>query len=151
MRIALLVLLATVSACASVGESPATAEAGCYQFRWDAGAKALGLPWGVVLLDEPLDSTWAVARSDTSAKKALTASSETARTDVPFGYWRRTAADSIEVGHPGGPGGFTLVLAPSGEDLIGRGAAVGDVLRPGEAPGARPSHPVVAQRVLCTP
>jgi hypothetical protein len=143
-----LVLLAT--ACASAGSRDAVADAGCYQFRWDAGAKALGLPWGVVLLDEPLESSWPVSRRDPSAKKALTATSESGRADAPFGYWLLTSSDSVEIGHPGGLGGFSIRLGRSGEDLVGRGSPVGDVLRPGETPGPRPAQQIVAQKVLCS-
>ena len=51
---------------------------------------------------------------------------------IPFGYWLRTPADSIEIGYPGGRG-LVLRLAQSGQDLI----------------GLRPALPVIARRVLC--
>jgi hypothetical protein len=56
------------------------------------------------------------------------------------------SADSIELGHPGGFGGFTLVLGRSGQDLIGWGSTVGDALPPGSG---SPAEAVTAYRVLC--
>jgi len=129
----------------------ASSLAGCYQFRWDAGARALGLPWGVVLLDEPLAEGWPATASLEGVQRAVTATSPTGRDDHPFGFWRPTSADSVQIGHPGG-GGFTLTLAPDGPDLVGQGRAVGDAVGPGSGPagaGTRQAHPVVAHRVLC--
>jgi hypothetical protein len=124
-----------------------TAElAGCYQFRWDEGARSLRLPWGVVLVDEPVGYGWMITMRYEDVKLALTATSPTEREDHPLGYWRVTAQDSVELGHPGGGAGFTLTLAPAGQDLVGVGRTVGDVLQPGETP---PSNPVTAYRVLC--
>lgn len=144
-----LACVAVAAACASLRDAPGSAVAGCYQFRWDAGARALGLPWGLVLLDEPLGEGWLVARQFPAARRAETATSPTGREDHPFGYWRRTSGDSVEVGHPGGGAGFVLTLAPEGRDLVGRGAAVGDALAPGQPPGPAAPRPVVAFRVVC--
>jgi hypothetical protein len=132
--------------CASMSARPEAALAGCYQFRWDQGARSLRLPWGVVLRDEPVGYGWMITMRYTDVKLALTAISPTARDDHPFGYWRVTEQDSVELGHPGGGAGFTLTLAPVGQDLVGVGRAVGDVLQPGETP---PSSLVTAYRVLC--
>jgi hypothetical protein len=136
-----------LGACASVPDAAQGQVAGCWQFRWDEGARTLGLPWGVVLHDEPLPGDWPLAASP-EPMLAETATSPTGREDHPFGYWRLTEADSVEIGHPGG-GGFTLTLVLEGDDLVGSGVAVGDAVRPGEPFGPRPSQPVLARRVLC--
>jgi hypothetical protein len=135
--------------CPNEAMQAASSIAGCYQFQYDAGAKALGLPWGVVLEDAALGPGWPLVSDRPGVRRATTALSATERADHPFGYWAPAKGDSIEIGHPGG-GGFVLTLAPSGQDLIGRGYAAGDVVRPGQPMGAeRPSSPVVARRVLC--
>jgi len=135
--------------CSALPSPQAAALAGCYQFRWDAGARALGLPWGVVLLDEPLAEGWPLTASLEGVRRAVTATSPSGRDDHPFGFWRPTSADSVQIGHPAG-GGFTLTLAPDGPDLVGQGRAVGDAVAPDQdRAGARQTHPVVAQRVLC--
>jgi len=124
-----------------------TAPVGCYQFAWNSEAARLGLPWGLVLMDEPLSEGWPIhARGD--VRSAATATSPSGRADHPFGYWLRTAGDSIEVGYPGG-GGIVLVLSPEGPDLVGEGRAVGDAARPLVPNRARPSLGVAARRVTC--
>jgi hypothetical protein len=144
--IAALVASLTLTACATIADRTESDIAGCYQFRWDEGARTLRLPWGVELLDEPVGYGWMITMRYTDVKRALTATSVAERDDHPFGYWRMTPEDSVEMGHPGGGAGFTLTLAPVGQDLIGTGRPVGDVLSPGETPAA---HPVTAYRVLC--
>jgi hypothetical protein len=134
------------AACASTADRASARIAGCYQFRWDEGARALRLPWGLELLDEPVGYGWMITMRYADVKLARTATSPTQRDDHPFGYWRLTEADSVEVGHPGGGAGFVLVLGSEGQDLVGSGRAVGDVLAPGETP---PSRRVTAYRVLC--
>jgi hypothetical protein len=84
-----------------------------------------------------------------NVRKALTATSATAREDHPFGYWRVTPEDSVELGHPAGGAGFTLILSRDGQDLSGHGRAVGDALPPGAPAGTPARHPVLAYRVLC--
>jgi hypothetical protein len=139
-----------VSGCASAQEPGAAADAiGCYQFVRDAGATGLGLPWGFVLEDAALEPEWPVLGRAPDARRALTATSATARADHPFGYWVRTPGDTIEVGYPGFGGGFVLRLAPSGQDLIGLGRPVGDAVAPGQPTGLRPALAVTARRVLC--
>ena len=123
------------------------ATAGCYQFVHDAGAKALGLPWGFVLEDAPLGPGWPLVSDRPGVLRASTALTATERADHPFGYWA-PKGDSIEIGHPGG-GGIVLTLAPSGQDLIGQGVAAGDAVPMGGAMGPRPPSPVTARRVLC--
>jgi hypothetical protein len=132
--------------CAALSARDASDLAGCYQFRRDEDARSLGLPWGVELLDEPVGYGWMITMRFEDVKKALTATSATERDDHPFGYWRITAEDSVELGHPGGGAGFTLTLAPEGQDLVGRGRPVGDVTPPGQTP---PAREVTAHRVLC--
>ena len=139
------------AACAGAQQPAAESVVGCYQFVQDAGARALGLPWGFVLEEAALEPGWLVSASTPDARRALTATSPTARQDFPFGYWARTGVqrDSIEVGYPGGGGGFALRLAPSGPDLVGLGRAVGDAVAPGRPAGPLPPTPVTARRVLC--
>jgi hypothetical protein len=134
--------------CPKQAAQAAASLVGCYQFEHDAGAKALGLPWGVVLEDAALGPGWPLVSDRPGVRRATTALSATDRADHPFGYWAPAQGDSIEIGHPGG-GALVLTLTPSGQDLIGRGVAAGDAVRPGEAMGPRPSSPVVARRVLC--
>ena len=141
-----LVALTLTSACASLHDQPGSDVVGCYQFRYDQGAKNLGLPWGLVLLDEPIAPGWMVGMRFENVMAAETATSPTERADHPFGYWRVTEADSIEIGHPSGFGGFTLALAPEGKDLVGTGRPVGDASPPGQP---RPVERVTAYRVLC--
>jgi hypothetical protein len=149
-------LLATTAAllavgCASAQQSGADVAAvvGCYQFERDAGARALGLPWGVELHDAALPPGSQVLGRSSGARVAETATSATARQDHPFGYWASVAGDSLEIGYPGPGGGFVLRLARRGQDLVGLGRAVGDAVRPGDPPGSRPALGVTARRVLC--
>ena len=138
---------ALVSSCASVPARTVSA-AGCYQFERNDGARALGLPWGVELLAEPLGPGWPLWTDVSGVRSARTATGPVERDDHPFGYWRVTAGDSIEIGHPGG-GGAVLTLGPGGQDLVGRGNAAGDAVPLGGASGDRTPAPVVARRVLC--
>lgn len=126
----------------------ASSPVGCYQFERGPGARALGLPWGVELEDVPLGPGWPLTTGIEGVRRALTETSPTERADHPFGYWRGIAADSVEIGHPGG-GGVVLTLAREGQDLIGRGVAAGDAVSLGGPLGPRPPEPVVARRVLC--
>lgn len=133
--------------------APRTAEeasdaTACFQFERDAGARALGLPWGAVLEDVPLGEGWPLVSDRAGVRRALTATSPTGRADHPFGYWAPAAGDSVELGHPGG-GGLVLTLGRSGQDLIGHGTAVGDAVPLGGRVGPRPPVPVIARRVLC--
>lgn len=145
------VVVAALAACASAGEGDdamgdaARPVAGCYQFRWDEGARALGLPWGFELTDEPLEG-WPNLED---ARSALTRPTGDTTADHPFGFWRPVAGDSITLGHPGG-GGFALTLAPEGDDLVGSGRSTGDLVAPGETP-ATARHAVTALRVVCPP
>jgi hypothetical protein len=134
------------AACLSIAEGRGPGYAGCYQFYRDEGARVLGLPWGLELLDEPLAGGWMVTMRFPDVMKALTATSPTAREDHPIGYWREIPGDSIELGHPGGGGGYTLLLTLDGQDLVGRATAVGDAGAPGQP---RPTRAVTAYRVLC--
>lgn len=155
-------LLLLAPGCASSGageggegaEGPETAAlaqaspAGCYRFGETAGSDALGLPWGVILEEEPLGEGWPLMDRFDSVRLARTLASEARRTDHPFGYWRPVPADSIEIGYPGG-GGVTLTVVPTESGLSGRGRGGGDAMRPGETPGPPPNHPVEARRVAC--
>lgn len=122
--------------------------AGCYRFQETAGSDALGLPWGVVLEDEPLGEGWPLMDRFEEVHRARTLASETRRADHPFGYWRPIPGDSIEIGYPAG-GGVTLTVAPTEGGFAGRGRGAGDAMRPGETPGPRPARPVEAERTPC--
>lgn len=122
--------------------------AGCYRFEETEGSDALGLPWGVILEEEALGEGWPLMGRFEDVRRARTLASETRTTDHPFGYWRPVPGDSIEIGYPGG-GGVTLTVAPTDDGFAGRGRGAGDALRPGEAPGPRPAHPVEGLRVSC--
>lgn len=145
------VVVAALAACASAGEGEhadgeaAVPVAGCYQFRWDEGARALSLPWGFELTDEPLEG-WPNLED---ARSALTRPTGGTTADHPFGFWRPIVGDSIALGHPGG-GGFALTLARAADSLAGWGRAAGDLVAPGDA-SANARHAVTALRVVCPP
>lgn len=143
-------LAAGVAACASPPaeeEGPASLT-GCYRFERGDGSDALGLPWGIVLEDEELEGEWPIVDEFDRVREAGTLQSPSERTDHPFGYWRVTEEDSVEVGHPGG-GGVTLVLGSDEEALVGGGRSAGDALAPGDESGARRTYMVRAVRVEC--
>jgi hypothetical protein len=137
--------------CASAQQQAADVAAvvGCYQFERNAGARELGLPWGVELHETALPPGALVLGRAPDARVAETATSPTARQDHPFGYWASALGDSLEIGYPGPGGGFVLRLTRTGQDLVGLGRAVGDALRPGDPAGPRPALGVTARRVLC--
>lgn len=131
-------LLAT--ACAGQPEQPEPRPlAGCYYFVQDRTAEQLRLPWGVRLHDRPLEG-WPAIQQRTGVHRAstLTGSDEV---DFPFGYWIRTAGDSVEIGYPGG-GGLVLELAIDDTGLRGTARPVGDALEPPATRPERTSHPV---------
>jgi hypothetical protein len=140
-----IVLLAAAACAVPRGEDGAGADlAGCYQFRWDAAAAEMRLPWGFDLLDEPLEGWGNVP----DGRVAHTRTTEGTTRNQPFAFWRRVAEDSIRVGHPGG-GGLSLSLARQGPDLVGTAQTLGDAVPLG---GGNPSplvRPVVAYRVVC--
>jgi hypothetical protein len=144
------IVVGAMAACASAREGgdavdeEARAVAGCYQFRWDEGARALGLPWGFELRTGPLEG-WPNLEG---ARTAVTRPTSTSAADHPFGFWRPAQGDSIMLGHPGG-GGFALTLAPAGDDLVGWGRATGDAVAPGETTPGADLHAVKALRVVC--
>lgn len=146
--VAVLAALAAGLAATCSPEEQAVGLAGCYQFERNEGARGLGLPWGVELVDEPLGSEWPGMSGRAGVRRARTATSPTERGDVPFGYWAPAGTDSLEIGYPGG-GGMVLTLGVSGPDLIGGGRGVGDAIPLGGSLGPRPPLPVVARRVLC--
>lgn len=148
--ILLLAGAALLSGSGCAGESEVSeqeyAVPGCYQFEQVEGDPALGLPWGVEFLDEPLEG-WP-ALSDAFVARTWLTSDQVA--DHPFGYWTPVEGDSIRTGYPAG-GGFDVRLAAPDEDgdLAGWGRAVGDAVAPDARPGPPPTRPVVARRVSC--
>lgn len=138
---AMLALL--VTACASTGQGADPADlAGCYYFDQDAVAAELQLPWGVRLLDRPLEG-WPALQQLEGVRLATTLTGR-AEADHPFGYWRVVSADSIIVGYPAG-GGLSVHLAPDERGMAGTVRAVGDAT----LQATRPSHPVRLLRARC--
>lgn len=146
--LAFLVVGPVLVACASGKSAREEIEAlsGCYRFEQPAGDRKLDLPWGLELLDEPLEG-WPGLPEAFRARSWLT-SVEPA--DHPFAYWMPVEGDSIRTGHPGG-GGFDVVLTgPDDEgDLSGHGRPVGDALSPGDTGESPDSARVTARRVAC--
>jgi hypothetical protein len=119
---------------------------GCHYFTQDQGARDLQLPWGVRLTDRALEGWPAIQqRHDVMQATTLTG---TAETDHPFGYWIRTASDSIEIGYPGG-GGLVLELALDSGAFHGVARAVGDALEPLAVSNGTPTRPVQLVRARC--
>jgi hypothetical protein len=122
-------LAATVTpACAAPPEQPDPRHVvGCHFFVQDTVAERLQLPWGVRLLDQPLEG-WPVIerRGDVRVATTLTGREEL---EFPFGYWIRTHSDSLEIGYPGG-GGLLLVLELENGAFRGVARPVGDALEP---------------------
>lgn len=151
-----LVLLALAAGGCVGSPPPGSVEAllGCWRFERDEVARELRLPWGVHLLDRPLEGWPAMEElEDTRAATSLTESAE-AR-DYPFGYWRLVAAgDSVRLGYPGGGGLVAdLGITPTGSDpegsLDGTVRGVGDVA-PLDAPVERDvRRTVLLTRVGC--
>jgi hypothetical protein len=141
---------AALAACAGPPDQPEQPEprplVGCHYFVQDQVAQQLRLPWGLRLLDRPLEDWPAIQqRGDVRVATTLTGQGEAS---FPFGYWLRTAEDSVEMGYPGG-GGLVLRLAMENGALRGTAHAVGDALQP---PAARPSpaaHPVALTWARC--
>ena len=147
LRPAFLLLAAlTVGACASTPDSQAQELAGCWYFERSDVARALNLPWGVRLTGDTLEA-WPIARQLEGVRHAATLTPEGDR-DHPFGYWRRAAPDSVEIGYPGG-GGLVLQLHQVEEQRM-RGTAIpaGDVMVPGR-PEPEPQAPVVLFLAQC--
>ena len=143
---AVLLVALALPACATMGEGDGASEVtGCYQFVRTGEVNRLGLPWGFVLTDEPLEG-WPRIEGGRVAETAIDAER---RTDTPFSYWQPREGDTIRVGYPAGGAGYALDLVPVGQDLEGTARAVGDVMpRPGEE-SARGPFDVVARRVAC--
>jgi hypothetical protein len=137
------------AACASAPEPAPEAAPGCYQFERDAGTRLLGLPWGFRLEADLLSPDWPVAQRSPDARVAFTMYAAAGWREGPFGYWLRSAGDTIEIGYPGFGAGWVLRLAESGQDLIGLGRPVGDAVPPGRTFGPDPWALVTARRVLC--
>ncbi|MBW3552114.1 MAG: hypothetical protein KY466_01320 [Gemmatimonadetes bacterium] len=130
-------------ACASAGQgSDPAALAGCYYFEQDDLARQLQLPWGIRLLDRPLDGWPAVQQyDDVRVATTLTGQDEV---DHPFGYWRPLSGDSILVGYPAG-GGLSLRLVPDGGWMVGAVRALGDATLQAQ----RPDHPLRLLHARC--
>lgn len=148
MRRATTILAAAASLLACAPRNAATQAgdvAGCWYFERNAGADALNLPWGVRLTADALDENWpAMNGRDARHAATLTTGGDA---DHPFAYWLASAADSIEVGHPGGRG-LVLDLHVSDTSLAGSARAVGDAL-PLDGPAARSAQAVRLTRARC--
>jgi hypothetical protein len=149
--VAALVALSTASllttGCAGQPEQPEPRPLhGCYYFVQDRVAEQLGLPWGVRLRDRPLQG-WPALQQRQNVREAttLTGVDETA---APFGYWVRTAPDSVEIGYPAG-GGLVLHLKIDETALRGTARPVGDALPPPAVLPERRDHPVELTWARC--
>jgi hypothetical protein len=143
-----LVALATLAmACPGAPEQPdPRALAGCHFFIQDETAEHLALPWGVRLLDTPLEGWPAIQqRGDVYRATTLTGHDEV---DFPFGYWIRTANDSLEIGYPAG-GGLLLELATHNGSFGGVARGVGDLLPPPGTPPEPRTYPVELIHARC--
>jgi hypothetical protein len=133
-------------ACGGAPEQPDPRHViGCHFFVQDDVAEALGLPWGVRLLDQPLEGWPNLAGTGARRATTLTGWDEM---DHPFAYWVRTAEDSIRIGYPAG-GGLVLDLALENGAFEGRARPVGDILEPPAALPDRPTHRVRMVWALC--
>jgi hypothetical protein len=139
LAIAAALSAAAAWACGGAPEQPDPRHViGCHFFVQDDAAAALGLPWGVRLLDQPLEGWPNLA--DTGARLATTLTGQDER-DHPFGYWIRTADDSVRIGYPAG-GGIVLDLALENGAFEGVARPVGDLLQPPAALPDRSPRPV---------
>ena len=112
------------AACASAGQgSDSAVVPGCYYFEQDDTARQLQLPWGIRLLDRPLEG-WPAVQQYEDARVATTLTGQD-EVDHPFGYWRSLSGDSILVGYPAG-GGLSLRLAADSGGMAGTARPVGD-------------------------
>lgn len=111
----------------------------CHYFVEDGVARDLSLPWGIRLLDRPLEG-WPALQQREGVRRATTLTGRD-EVDHPFGYWIRTAPDSLEIGYPGG-GGLLLELAIEHHAFRGHARAVGDALEPPAALPAERAYPV---------
>jgi hypothetical protein len=143
------VVLASVVTLAGCGPAPEPPEprqlVGCHFFVQDSVARALQLPWGVRLLDEPVQGFPAIQQRE-GVRRATTLTGREER-DFPFGYWVRTGHDTVEIGYPAG-GGLRLDLVVENGQMAGHAVPVGDVVRPGAA-AERPPHPVALTWARC--
>lgn len=139
------VAAACASGCASTDDAPPADLAGCFYFERDAAADQLRLPWGVRLLDQPLEGWPAIQQLD-GVRVAATLTGE-GDADHPFGYWRPLGEDSINIGYPAG-GGLSLRLAVEPGRLTGTARPVGDAL-PLDGAGERPLRAVSLMRARC--
>jgi hypothetical protein len=112
---------------------------GCHYFVQDDVARDLQLPWGVRLLDQPLQG-WPALQQRPDIRRATTLTGHD-EVDFPFGYWLVTASDSLEIGYPAG-GGLLLELAITNGAFQGHARPVGDAVPiPGTITTPQP-HPV---------
>lgn len=140
-----LVAAACASACASTGDAPPADLAGCYYFDRDAAAEQLRLPWGVRLLDRPLEG-WPAIQQLEGVRVATTLTPD-GDVDHPFGFWRPLAGDSVHIGYPAG-GGLSLRLAVEAGRMTGTARPVGDALPMGGA-ADRPLRTVSLMHARC--
>jgi len=116
----------------------------CWTFVQNDGARILGLPWGVELLDAPLEG-WPIE----GARSAVDLRAGAVRGDADILFWLETEFAWIRVGYAGlGP--WSLDLQPEGEALVGVGRSTGDAILPISTP-APAEYRIVAVAVPCAP
>jgi hypothetical protein len=135
------------AACAGQPEQPEPRPlAGCYYFVQDQVARQLDLPWGLRLIDRPLEG-WPALQQREGVRRATTLTGRE-EVDFPFGYWIRTAHDAVEIGYPAG-GGLLLELRIGDTALRGAARSVGDALPPPAERPAPATHPVELTWARC--
>lgn len=136
-------LTVLAAACASAGQGSDSAVApGCYYFEQDDVARQLQLPWGIRLLEGPLEG-WPAVQQYEGARLATTLTGQD-EADHPFGYWRPLDGDSILVGYPAG-GGLSLRLVSDSGRMTGTARPVGDATLEAQ----RPSYPLRLVHARC--
>ena len=138
------------AACATNGTgSPASSLPGCYFFVDEAGRAVGGnLPWGVELLDAPLEGWPGLA--DRGARRAVTLT-PAGTEDHPFGYWLpSTAGDTLTLGYPGmGRYHVELTVSTDGRILTGTATPVGDARPMGGRDVRMEGRPVRLTQARC--
>jgi hypothetical protein len=141
-------VLPLLAGCMTTPDPAPADEARCYYFERDAGAEALRLPWGVMLLPDPLEG-WPAIQQLPGVRQAATLVGHEQAASFPFGYWRPLGVDSLEIGYPAG-GGIVMALEAEPMRLAGVAREVGDALPPGAASaGSRPATRVSLVRAQC--
>ncbi len=142
-----MVAAGSMGACAGPPEKPEPRHLiGCHYFGQDSVFHQLQLPWGIRLMDRPLEG-WPAMQQREGVRRATTLTGVD-EVDVPFGYWILAAPDSLEIGYPAG-GGLRLRLAIHEGRFSGVAEPVGDAMPPPAARAMQAGHPVELTWARC--